>query len=124
MSNFKPMLVRVASSPNHSHHYVVFAESPIKAIHKLNYQLRMRTKLEGADKNYEMDWINALRRYKRKYKPTWGGVHEEPVKVFELPIGFVYSVSYFEISLLGNSGYNTLPVLSLDAGPQEAALVE
>lgn len=119
------MLVQVAASPNTSHTYVVFAETAMKAIHKLNYQLRMRIKLESIDKRYELDWLNALRRYKRKYKPKWGGVHRDAVTVFELPQEFVYSVSYFEISLLGSRGgyKNILPVLPTDSGPQEAESV-
>ena len=118
------MLVRVAAGPNTSHSYLVFAETAIKAIHKLNYQIRMRIKLRNVDVQYEKEWIHALRRYKRKYKPKWGGVHSEAVKVYALTPEFVYGLSYFEITLLNRGHENILPILPLDAGPQETALVE
>ena len=92
-------LLSVHSSTNSTHDWIVFENSPKEAINKLNYQLRSRiASLKSEDqKRYLKDWLNALRRYKRKYKPRFGSVNHKALNVYVLPEHFVYSVSYFGV---------------------------
>lgn len=125
----KPMLVSVRTSSNCSHEFIVFADSAFDAIKKVNAQFRAEIKVykEKSDSDgfnrqhieYIKDWLNAIRRWKRNYKPRWGGVHYKPIAVYELPETLVYGVSYFQIGVKGSCISNILSEISIMTGESQ-----
>jgi hypothetical protein len=105
-------VVSVHASTNHTHDWVVAAPTPMQAIKKLNYQLRSRIKSmspEDSTKEYLKNWLNALRRWRRKYTPRFGSVNHQAINIYELTEHLAYSVSYFGI-IDNRAGYqNILP---------------
>ena len=101
----KAYLLCVHASTNTTRHWVVFASTPSEAINKLNYQIRRymreRSQTYPNDKyvhlEYMKDWLNALRRYKRRYSRKFGSCNHQALNIYELLPDHVYSVAYFEI---------------------------
>jgi hypothetical protein len=126
----KAFYVCVHTNTNVTHGFLVFEETAIKAVHKLNYNLRQEKKArqeENPKDEYRQvtrlsDMVNAIRRMGRKYKDRFAACNFTPVTVYELPQGVPYSVAYFQIG--GSIGYveNLLPEVPLHAAQDSQGL--
>ena len=109
-------------SPNYFRHFVVEETTPIRAIHKLNYQARQQIKAlkekypndEYKKITHAMDIVRATRRYKRRHRDKFASTNCFTCYIHELPLGICWE-GQLEMGVLGQYAWNVLPKIPLSA---------